>query len=85
MNAMEDEETQRKGLVTISYAVGADKNVPLQSETLNKSGNLAMALPVRIVAMHYCYDDPRLNERISKFKLVVGTHTRLRFRVHFGM
>jgi hypothetical protein len=83
MAAVEDEETQKRGLVTIGYMVG--KFIGKTNSELNK--RLARDLewlPVRMTGVHICYDDPKLRAWKPLAMLLMGRHLRLRTRIHDG-
>jgi hypothetical protein len=56
----------------------------IDPDLMTNGVNYTACLPMRFVAVHYCFDDPRLLPAISLAKMVVRTNTRLRFRVHYG-
>jgi hypothetical protein len=81
-NVEDDDEAQKRGVVGCAYLVGCDLNPDLQR--IRKVANLRNALPVRIVSLHVCYNNPRMIPVFSMAVLVMGTHTRVRFRAHYG-
>lgn len=82
MTALEDEETQKKGIVLLGYNMGAksvvDRPAVWAIEKLRK------ALPMRVVGMHYCYDSFKMRPMMSLAMLVMGATSRVRFRAHYG-
>jgi hypothetical protein len=85
MNALEDEEIQRKGFVKVFYNVGMLKMPTLDSDLFFKGApTLFEALPFRMAAMHYCYDDPIIRPALSIIQHSIGRAGRVRFRAHYG-
>jgi hypothetical protein len=79
----DDEEAQKRGVVGCSYGVGGD----LQSNNLQrirKVGKLRKTLPARINSMHLCYNEPLMIPVVSLGMFVMGSHTCMRFRAHYG-
>jgi hypothetical protein len=83
-NLINDEEAQRKGLVLIIYNVGTFRMDEIDSDLMTHGVNYSASLPMRCVAVHYCFNDPRLLPVSSLFKLFLTKNARLRFRVHSG-
>jgi hypothetical protein len=82
MTATEDIETQKRGTVGIAYNVGP--NSRSDPPAVFKNGRLCAALPLRFVAMHYCYDDPSKGALLNIAMFVFGRHMRMRCRTHYG-
>ena len=82
----DDEDAQRKGVVKVFYNVGMGGTSPTMDTDLMFKGApvLFEAMPFRMVAMHYCYDDPRIRPAMSLLHHVIGRSGRVRFRAHFG-
>lgn len=86
MAALEDENTQKKGIVNVIYNVDCTSiNLRMDKETFSAGSAFVEALPFRIVAMHFCYNNERLLPIMSFIQLAVGQQNRIRFRAHFGM
>lgn len=82
MVALEDPETQRNGIVMVGLNTGKDRN-------MNRSAawavqKLARLLPMRLVGIHFCYDDFMMLPMMSLAMLVMGASRRVRFRAHYG-
>lgn len=79
MSAVEDEDTQKKGIVNIIYNVGnrqftkKDMNLMMDASFLNDS------MPIRYASMHFCFDNPKLRTPMSLIQYVVGTEARIRY------
>ena len=84
---MEDEETQRSGVVIVLSLLGTDKS-SMPTDYRDGSWQVTLlttsALPLRIAAVHICYDDPNLFPVFALGVLVTNTASRLRLRCHFG-
>jgi hypothetical protein len=84
MKSVEDDEgAQKRGFVACMYSVGGGLNIDLQI-FLRKTTKLRGALPVRIGAAHVCYSDLMMVPFFSLAMFIMGTHTRMRFRTHYG-
>ncbi len=86
MTAVEEEETQKRGMVGLFYFVGAtsfefDRKVV---EVNNRLSGLLKCLPFKFTAMHICFDDPRLSMIKSLLMLTMGRDSRVRLRIHVG-
>ena len=79
---MEDEETQRKGIIIITYSVGAENAVDRESAWA--VARLCWILPFPVAIFHACSDNPRHRVALSLAQMVIGTQNRIRSRVHFG-
>jgi hypothetical protein len=54
MTAMRDDEIQKKGVVCIFDAIGQER---FHSDRQSKLASFFWFLPVRLVALHLCYDN----------------------------
>lgn len=87
MLALENDiELQRKGIVHVGYDIGCriTDHDPKFTDVVMKSHYLKDGVPYRLVAFHYCYDDPAIRTTLSLLRSVSGTSFRLHFRDHFG-
>ena len=82
MSALEDLETQRLGIVAVSFNMGPQRIVD-RSEAWAVS-RLSNALPQRRVAIHCCYDDHNSRVMLALALLVFAPTDRFRFRSHCG-
>jgi hypothetical protein len=82
MAALEDEDTQRGGLVSVNFNVGNHHG--LDREFVWKTCHLVNRLPLKIVAMHFCYNDPKLDLLVSLGTYVLDSKNRTRLRAHSG-
>ena len=83
MTALEDEDTQRGGLVSVNFNVGSHHG--LDREFVAKACQLVNQLPVKFVSMHFCYNDPQLEFLLSLATHVLDSKTRTRLRPHCGL
>jgi hypothetical protein len=82
---VEDEETQRRGVVAIMYFIGQKVAPELDFDFHSRAPRLFEWLPVRFSAMHLCSDDPRIRAFKALVLPLLGQHNRARFRIHHGM
>ena len=82
MTALNDEETQRKGIIIISYSVGAEKATDKDSAWC--IAHLCRILPIPTSVFHGCSDNPEHRVALSVAQLSLGTQLRIRCRLHFG-
>lgn len=77
MVVAEDLDAQLKGIVNVSYAVGAPIFKSVQV-TLRKS------VPLHIACQHFAYDDPFAYWSASRGIAMLTKNHRVRFRSHMG-
>lgn len=82
MFALRDEQTQRCGVVGIAYNVGRDHSK--DREAVWRSAKLVSILPLRFTAVHYCFDDEKVQLLFSLAMFVFNKNARIRCRLHFG-
>lgn len=81
MTMMQDEETQKNGVVSIMYNFCANiENVDLDAPATE----LHRALPQRIEAAHFCSDNPFLRAHVTGVQLFIDPSARFRLRPHVG-
>mmetsp|Transcript_12000 Transcript_12000/g.28694 ORF Transcript_12000/g.28694 Transcript_12000/m.28694 type:complete len:457 (+) Transcript_12000:52-1422(+) len=80
----DDEETQRRGVVFISYAV--DSNAPSDGSRFKflRAGAKAVTVPGRVVAGHYCYSSSYAALLWKAVVFGAGAFLRVRLRAHCG-
>lgn len=81
-SALEDDETQRRGVIIISYSVGTSK--ALEREGAWNIARLSFTIPMRVVGIHGCSDDPKQRLVMALVQVVIGTYLRVRSRIHSG-
>lgn len=79
MTMMQDEETQRKGVVLIMYNYCGYKD---QVDLTTSANQLRIAMPQRIEATHICSDDPTHQICVTGVQLFVDPNSRFRLRPH---
>lgn len=85
MAALENPNTQRRGIVLIIYTNDSSKaDGKLLTDLVMNSYLLRDGLPVRLSAIHYCSDSERTRPCLSLLRSVGGTDFRLRCLDHFG-
>ncbi|CAJ1951278.1 unnamed protein product [Cylindrotheca closterium] len=81
--AVQDEGLRQKGLVVIFY-VGGKKAGAVSLDLVRNIYRVRLAVPHRLEAMHYCYDNEKLRPFVSGVRLFMDKRVRMRSRVHFG-
>ena len=84
MVLLKDEETQLKGLVQIVYNVNDHWRDNFDKELYMGVAKIRSATPVRLVSLHYCFNDPAFGVIIKLVSLALEMHTRTRVRLHYG-
>lgn len=88
MAAVEDEETQRRGCVAISYLVGRKcwrrDNFQHWSEWSFKLAQLFQSMPIRFNGIHICHNSLTWTLILNFFKLAASVSDRVRTREHYG-
>eukprot|EP00980_Cylindrotheca_fusiformis_P028528 scaffold22607_cov123-Cylindrotheca_fusiformis.AAC.25 len=86
----DDEETQKKGAVLVSWAVGFRQPPRVKMGPRFKSAVWAMvklamtAVPMRHEAIHLCYDNLLLAPVLALVKVSLGMYLGVRVRTHYG-
>ena len=78
----EIESAQKDGVVGVVYNVGDEPNIDRHG--IWQGSKLLRALPLRINAIHYCYDNHVVRSVLSLGMLMVGEQIRARVRTHYG-
>ena len=88
MKALEDEQTQRNGMVVIGYYEGLVKATSQLTQFSGLGGPLLVsAIPFRPASFHFCCCGSEyaiLKPFVSFIQMVSGEDVRLRFRSHIG-
>ena len=79
----DDEEVQKRGVVACAYSA-MDGCINVDPQLIRKTTKLRNALPARFNSIHACYNDLRLYPFFSLAMLLMRTHSRMRFRTHYG-
>jgi hypothetical protein len=84
MCAVEDEETQKKGIVSVVYNVEPKSPLANDPRIYLNVYQLLPALPIRMMGAHYCVQDSGLRRFMSSIRVAMSRELRLRSRVHHG-
>jgi hypothetical protein len=86
MAALEDEETQKRGIVVVVMRVGQGI-FNLSNFPIFRFRKLRAGLPKRLAGIHLCNndDDAFAINFTSWMVAALGSHARARFRSHHGM
>jgi hypothetical protein len=82
MFALRDVETQKRGMVGIAYNVGRDHST--DREGVWRAAKGVSVLPFRFTAVHYCFDDERVETLFNLAMYVFNRNARMRCRTHCG-
>ena len=82
----EDEETQKNGVVCISYAVDMvpPKNPKQRASMLWSGMKLCQVLPFRISSLHFCHNSSIAGRLLQVITYAAGSLVRVKIRVHLG-
>lgn len=84
MVACKDENIQKHGCVTICYFLGHGQGPKYRFDHRWTLSKLSQILPVRVAAIHLCYDN-RIWMPVHAFlKASLNIFTRIRLRTHYG-
>ncbi|CAJ1952059.1 unnamed protein product [Cylindrotheca closterium] len=83
MSALESEETQIKGIVPISYAVG-DQKSRFGGSGYYENAKIAFTIPNHMAALHLCTDE--ISEHLCHHCIIklAPMKIRARYRIHYG-
>lgn len=82
---LEDEQVQKRGIVTVSRYTGQWLFSPTQIIDMLMRGYVVLRdFPIKILGNHVCIDSPALNHFPSIFNTMAGKQLRLHTRTHFG-
>jgi hypothetical protein len=83
----EEEETQKAGMVLISYLVGVDLTLQQMAQRITENihrAKVLSAIPFRVEAIHFCYNSIMWKPLLAVFKLNSLMFNRVRSREHVG-
>jgi hypothetical protein len=81
MAAIQDEEIQKKGVVFVFDLVGQEK---FHSDRPSNFASIFWLFPVRLVAIHVCYDNSLLDLVVKIVHDSMEGHYLCRFRSHYN-
>lgn len=84
MSALEDEETQKRGVVCVVYNVEPHSEIANDPRIYLNVYKLLPSLPVKVMGAHYCVQDAHLRLFMSSIRVAMSREVRLRSRVHHG-
>lgn len=84
MSALDDEETQKRGVVCIVYNVEPKSHLANDPRIYLNVYQLLPKLPIRMMGAHYCVQDSHLRLFMSSIRVAMSREVRLRSRVHHG-
>ncbi|CAJ1965533.1 unnamed protein product [Cylindrotheca closterium] len=82
MKALQSEETQLRGIVSIWYTLG-ELELKMQKGYFERF-TLARALPQKVVAIHFCVKESQQLSPITFLVKVMQAKMRAKFKLHFG-
>ena len=81
----ESVETQRKGMVVVTWGIGnKSSRRTMSASTYWNVSAVQRSLPVKVVGLHFCYDSIILRPIVSTMQLGCDFFTGVRFRSHYG-
>ena len=84
MAALEDKETQKKGMVFVWSRFNSKEETRPSPQLTQKSLDLLCCLPLRICGWHYVTDDKLFYKLLPLVAQRFEKQARIRLRVHFG-
>jgi hypothetical protein len=84
MSAMEDEESERKGLAVLIYNVGEFIPGKTDPKTLYQGCLIQAAVPLRTCSLHHCFNDSAFRFIINITMHFFTEEARARAKVHHG-
>jgi hypothetical protein len=84
MAAVDDEETQKRGVVCVVYNVEPKSSLANDPRIYLNVYQLLPTLPIRMMGAHYCVQDANLRQFMSSIRVAMSREVRLRSRVHHG-
>jgi len=76
-----NKHNQNLGVVVVLYLLEQHQ---LDKDSAWKLSQMMRAMPLRVSAMHICYDSELFSPLLSAIKLELDAFTRIRLRTHFG-
>ena len=80
-NVEGNEEAQKRGVVACCYFMDGRQ---FDLSIVRQRAKMRKALPVRFDSVHVCYNDLRARPALSLAMVIMGSHSRMRFRSHYG-
>ena len=84
MTALQDEDTQRNGIVVIALNVGPNREYFEEVPFLMRDQKVARAFPCRLAGFHYVYDAKFLYPLVTFTRFLFGSYLRGKYMTHCG-
>lgn len=84
MCALEDEETQRRGMACIIYGVGESVISRTDLKTVVQGAWIQSVVPVKTCSLHHCISDTNIRRFINVSMKFFGEETKARAKMHHG-
>lgn len=84
MTAVEDEETQQRGVTSVTYSVGEFDRKTIDLRTLYFGAWFLKSLPIRLCSVHACFKDPGFRVIINCAMKLLHEGGRARTKLHCG-
>mmetsp|Transcript_9306 Transcript_9306/g.26579 ORF Transcript_9306/g.26579 Transcript_9306/m.26579 type:complete len:524 (-) Transcript_9306:33-1604(-) len=91
--ALEYPDASKLGAVVIMYDAGIQSDCATPDEQfrqyyhmnyLKGGSKYFSSIPIQLAGFHFCHNNPRLVVPMTTIQFIIGTHGRVRFRVHNG-
>jgi hypothetical protein len=81
----DDEETQKKGVVFVSYSLDMPERPDESRRKLIWGASaIVQSLPIRGTSVHYCYNSATIGPFLPVLAYAAGSVLRVRIRTHHG-
>ena len=84
MCALDDEETQRRGIACIIYGVGEFSISRTDLKTVVQGAWVQSVVPVKTCSLHHCFSDTTIRRFINVSMMFFGEQTKARAKMHHG-
>ena len=87
MVALEDAETQKRGIVLVLFQYHVDRHNLIRRERITKSIKFLQGLPFKFVGVHYCCSEESMPFFLpfqNMIQYLIGSDGRRHFRTHRG-
>ena len=84
MSALEDEETQRRGMACIIYGVGDVSITDTDLKTVVQGAWVQSVVPAKTCSLHHCISDTSIRRFINVSMMFFDEQTKARAKMHHG-
>jgi hypothetical protein len=84
MSAVEDEETQKKGIAGIIYNVGDFMHDKTNPKTLSQGISVQHSLPFKTCSLHHCFNDSAFRFIVNITMYFFSEEARATAKMHHG-